>query len=170
MTREELLAIVAAARQVGKSPDLSGASLDGADLRDVDLGDAKLQNADLCESDLRGAYLRWANLEGANLQDACLEGADLLGASLSNADLRGAVLPHGWTIRQWSGAGRYRRQTTLAVRPEGHVVWCGCFTGSVDEFAAAIERTHADNMLHLEDYQEIVESMRRIIAREVSRG
>lgn len=100
------------------------------------------------------------DLSRTNLRDA-----DLIGANLAGADLTWADLPDGWVIRQWSGCGRVRRMTTLAVYPEGHTIWCGCFSGTVDEFAKNIETTH-DNPVHLEDYQEIVASMRRILARE----
>lgn len=166
MTREELLDIVADARDVGEAPDLRGAALRGVDLSGVDLSGAELRGADLSGASLSGADLSGADLERADLRGADLRGADLRWTSLDGADFRRAILPSGWVVRQWSGCGPLRRQTTLAVRPGGHTVWCGGFAGSVDKFSAAIEMAYADNTLHLEDYRAIVADMRRIIARE----
>ena len=196
--RDAALAEVARARAANEGPnlrvaDLRGASLRGANLHVADLRGADLIGADLCGAslygadlgggNLRGANLYWANLywaslhgadlggadlRGANLSGANLGGANLRGANLSGANLGGVDLPDGWTVRSWTGAGSARRMTTLAVYPGGHTVWCGGFTGTVDEFAAAVETTHGANPLHLEDYREIVASMRRILAREVS--
>ena len=181
--RDAALAEVARARAANEGPnlrvaDLRGASLRGANLHVADLRGADLIGADLCGAslygadlgggNLRGANLYWANLYWASLHGADLGGADLRGANLSGANLGGVDLPDGWTVRSWTGAGSARRMTTLAVYPGGHTVWCGGFTGTVDEFAAAVETTHGANPLHLEDYREIVASMRRILAREVS--
>ena len=126
---------------------------------------AHLIDATLCDPDLRGAKLSGADLSGADLRDATLCDTDLREADLRGADLTGADLPDGWTVRQWAGCGSARRMTTLAIWPGGHRVWCGCFSGSVEEFAAQVEQTHADNPTHLEDYREIVASMRRLLAR-----
>ena len=57
MTREEIEKIVAAAREAGVRPDLSGA----------DLREAHLHGANLREADLHGADLSGADLSGANL-------------------------------------------------------------------------------------------------------
>lgn len=80
-----------------EKPDLSDASLIGADLRRANLGGAKLIGADLSRANLRRAKLIDANLCGANLSDAKpsdadLSGAHLIGADLSGADLRRATL------------------------------------------------------------------------------
>ena len=166
MTRDEVLAIVAEAREGGVVANLSHADLGGVDLSGADLGGVDLSHADLRVADLRGSDLRFADLRYANLGFARLGGADLRGANLGRANLSHAVLPDGWTIRQWSGCGSSRRITTLAVYSGGHTVWCGCLTGTVDEFAAAVEATHAAAPVHLEDYRAIVADMRRILARE----
>lgn len=65
-----------------RSCDFTGASLEGADLRHAVLTFAKLANADLSG----------ANLARADLSRADLTGANLTGANLSEADLDGAVL------------------------------------------------------------------------------
>jgi len=41
--------------------------------------------------------------------------------------------------------------TTYCV--EMDLVWCGCFKGTLAEFTAKIERTHADNPFHLANYR-----------------
>lgn len=68
-------------------PDLSGASLSGADLPKWDLAGADLSGAGLSGADLRAADLSEADLSGANLVEA-----DLTGARLVRAELRGAEL------------------------------------------------------------------------------
>ena len=97
MTRDEVLAIIAEARQKCKRANLYGADLCGADLREADLRVANLCGADLRVANLRGASLREANLRGAYLRGAYLReanlyGADLCGANLCGADLRVANL------------------------------------------------------------------------------
>lgn len=153
--REAALAEIRRARAAYESPDLRGANLRGADLSHADLSCANLESAALENADLR-----WADLRGANLR-----GASLTGAGLGRAYLGGADMPEGWDARSWVGAGRARRMTTLVISPGGHTVSCGCFTGDVDAFAATVEETHADNPEHLEDYREIIASMRRLVAR-----
>ncbi len=102
----------------GMRPDLTGASLAGADfsfanLRETnfagaDLGKASLMRTDLLvanlrESSLAGADFRKANLTNANLMGADLsyvrsDSANLLGANLSYANLTGANLSHACLI------------------------------------------------------------------------
>ncbi len=77
----------------GKSRDLSGADLAGADLHEIDLSGAVLIGARLDGADLRDADLRGADLNGASLRDADLRGADLTGANFFEAHLVGAILP-----------------------------------------------------------------------------
>ena len=93
MNREEVLKIVREARDRGKTPDMHGADLSGADLYEADLHGANLYGVDLLKANLHGANLRWAdlrraNLSGVNLRKVNLRGANLSGANLSGADLR----------------------------------------------------------------------------------
>ncbi len=92
MTREDVLAIVKAARKKNKRANLCGADLCEADLYGADLRGADLRGAYLREADLRGANLRGASLREANLREADLRGANLRGASLREANLREADL------------------------------------------------------------------------------
>ena len=92
MTREDVLAIVKAARKKNKRANLYGADLCGANLCGANLRGANLCGAYLREAYLREAYLREANLRGANLRGANLRGADLREANLCGANLYGANL------------------------------------------------------------------------------
>ncbi len=68
-------------------PDLSRASLLGADLRKANLGRANLNGAYLVKANLLGADLSFANLVGASLSAADLSFANLSEADLSGADI-----------------------------------------------------------------------------------
>ena len=67
MTRDEVLKIIADAREKNERPDLREANLSLADL-----SLANLSKADLSGADLREANLRWADLSGADLREANL--------------------------------------------------------------------------------------------------
>src|SRR5256885_2411375 len=71
VTGAEALAIVAAAREKGEVPNLSGTNLRGTNLSYADLSYANLSYADLSranlsDADLGSADLSYANLIGAN--------------------------------------------------------------------------------------------------------
>ena len=121
-----------------------------ADLRGADLGGADLRGADLRGANLRDADLRGANLRGADLLDADLYGADLRGAHLGDADLgeHGKISDH----IQIGPIGSRRDTVTFLKTDKTVRVLAGCFTGSLDEFTAAVEKTHGDNK-HGRDYR-----------------
>ena len=142
--------VVAALR---RGADLSGADLSGADLRGADLSGADLRWADLRWADLRGADLSGADLSGADLRWADLRWADLRGADLSGADLRGADLSGAKTDKRYlsvSCIGSAKRMTTYCF--EDDVVWCGCFTGTLEQFEQQVLETHADGTQHRKEY------------------
>jgi len=118
------------------------------------LGDWAGVKANLREANLSGADLSGADLRGANLREANLREANLSGANLSEANLREADLPIGLRIISVSGVGSTRRMTTY--RADTDEVWCGCFKGTLSEFASKIEETHKDNPVHLSDYRAVV--------------
>ena len=146
--------------------NLDGANLDGAYLDGAYLGGAYLRGANLDGAYLRGAYLRGAYLDGANLDGANLRGANLGGAYLRGAYLDGAYLG-GAYLRganldgaNLGGAGKITSvDDILLIGPIGsradytHIyrtdkgvyVKCGCFFGTVDEFASKVKDTHGDN-------------------------
>ena len=134
----------------------SGANLRGANLRDADLRGADLRGADLIDADLRGADLRGANLRdadlrGANLRGANLRDADLRGANLIGADLRGGLkLSGGRPFLQIGPIGSRADTLKAYVTDQGLRISAGCFFGTRDEFAAAVEKTHNENMHGIE--------------------
>ena len=136
----------------GEKADLRGANLRGADLRGADLW-----GADLRDANLRDANLRDADLRVANLRDANLWGADLRGANLWGADLRDANL--------WGAAGKIlyfgpigsRQGITYVTKTERTIhVRCGCFYGTLEEFAAKVEEKHGDSQ-HGKSYKAAIE-------------
>ena len=129
--------------------NLRGANLRGANLRDADLRGANLRGANLRDADLRGAGLGGADLYGANLRDAGLRDADLRGANLRGADLRGANLGEefgklieGRPFFQCGPIGSRADYLLSFATDAGLVIKAGCFTGFIDEFVAAVEKTH----------------------------
>ena len=121
-----------------------------------------LWGADLWGADLQTANLWGANLWGANLQDADLTGADLTGANLTGADLTGAkryidgdtaITLHGpRPILQIGPLGSRNGYMMALITSAGVRVECGCFCGTVAEFKAAVEKNHADNPRHRDEY------------------
>jgi Pentapeptide repeats (8 copies) len=89
------------------------------------------------------AYLSGANLSGANLSGANLSGADLSGANLSGANLNKKYL-------QVTCIGSRKGTTTYCF--DDDVIWCGCFTGTLEEFECRVKDTHANNQQHLKEY------------------
>ena len=99
MSRDDVEAVVAAARKKNERAKLRGANLTrvpvpvyeanlkGADLSGVDLSGANLHGANLGRTDLTGANLAGANLTRVPLYEANLKGADLSGADLTGANL-----------------------------------------------------------------------------------
>lgn len=150
-----------------RNADLHGANLEGAKLSSARLSSANLSDAymthvDLCRADLHRANLRGANLSEAHLFRTCLVGADMRGANLreaylcysdmsaallEDADLRGAYLSdinlqlsvfgegrHIWTLDR-IGSEKLR----VIYDATDDKVFCGCFSGSFDEWRAEIE-------------------------------
>lgn len=143
----------------------------GADLRDADLRDADLCGANLCDANLRGAdlrdaYLRDADLRGANLCGAYISSANLRGANLRGAYIRDDIkLLAGNSIFRISDVGSRMGITFAYNTDKGIYVQCGCFFGTLDEFAAKVEQTHGDNQ-HGKVYKAIIEVIKLRFAEE----
>ena len=136
----------------GEKANLRGAELWDADLRDADLRGADLRDANLRGADLRDADLWDANLRGANLRDADLRGADLRDANLWDADLWGAA----GKILSFGPIGS-RQGITYVTKTERTIhVRCGCFYGTLEEFAAKVEEEHGDSQ-HGKSYKAAIE-------------
>ena len=84
-------------------------------------------------ADIREAVLK-ARASGANLS-----GVDLRVANLSGADLSGASLATRYIC--FSQIGSRHDQTTYSFVEDK--VWCGCFIGTLEEFAVRVAETHA---------------------------
>ena len=56
------------------------------------------------------------------------------------------------------------RMTTALRTPNGVVVFCGCFTGSLAEFRDAIKETHAENEAAREQYLRFAGAIELILA------
>ena len=69
LARNDVLAIIAAARAEGADADLENRNLSGLNLSGVDLSRAKLKNADLKGANLTGAYLGREHLDNPNITD-----------------------------------------------------------------------------------------------------
>jgi uncharacterized protein YjbI with pentapeptide repeats len=108
-------------------------------------------------ADLSGVDLSWANLSGAYLCRADMSGADLCGA-----DLRGAIWNMDYTSEKTDidqfifarGLGSRKDETQWDFKND--LLLCGCFTGSLEKFAAQIEETHRNNPIFLAEYRAMI--------------
>ena len=154
-----------------RGADLGGANLGGADLGGANLRDANLGGAYLGGANLRGAYLGGANLRGAdlgganlggaNLRGADLEGADLGGADLGGANLGGANLRDAGKLTSIDDVlivgpiGSRSAHTQIYRTDNGIYVKCGCFFGTINEFASKVHETHQENKYE-RDYNNLI--------------
>ena len=112
-----------------------------------------LQKAVNARANLTRANLTGANLTGANLYGAYLYGAYLYGANLTRANLDGK---EALSIIQLAGIGSERRSTVAIILEDEIDIQCGCFTGSLDDFRLAIEKTHESNERYLTEYRAAI--------------
>ena len=157
LTKEEIEVLQRHAKWLKNKEGGEKANLRGADLRDADLWGANLLGADLWGANLRGANLWGANLLGANLRDANLRGADLRDANLRDADLRDADLRGAAGKILSFGPIGSRQGITYVTKTERTIhVRCGCFYGTLEEFAAKVEEEHGDSQ-HGKSYKAAIE-------------
>ena len=134
------------------------------DLSYQDLSHLRLGKAVLDGADLRCAKLLRANLEDANLEKANLEGSNLLWADVWGAKLRGAHISVGYVLTERlpyyiSNVGSDEGVLELYKCESGWwYVKRGCFSGSLPEFLAAVEKKHGDNE-HGRKYRAIVAAL-----------
>ena len=146
--------------------DLRGAVLCGAALSGAGLRSADLCGTALCSADLSGADLSGADLIGADLIGADLYESDLGRADLRRADLRGAILIKARGILHIGPIGSRDDDLYAVWWPDAPRVKTGCFWGTLDEFAAAVEKMHGSNT-HGLAYRAAIE-MIRVWAKGVS--
>jgi hypothetical protein len=96
---------------------------------------------------LEKATVAKANLGDANLGGANLGGANLYGADLGDADLdeKFGKLIAGRPFFQCGPIGSRSDYLQSFITDKGIVVKAGCFTGFLNEFVAACEKSHGDN-------------------------
>lgn len=88
-----------------------------------------------------------ADLRGSDLRDADLRGADLRGANLWGAT--GKILSFGPIGSRQGITYVTKTERTIHVR-------CGCFYGTLEEFAAKVEKEHGDSQ-HGKSYKAAIE-------------
>ena len=103
-------------------------------------------------ADLRGADLYGADLRGANLGDADLGGADLGDADLGDAGKINSIDD----ILTVGPLGSRSAYTQIYRTDKGVYVKCGCFFGTIEEFAEKVKKTHAGNKYE-RDYNALIE-------------
>jgi uncharacterized protein YjbI with pentapeptide repeats len=158
-------------------------------LRDHDRLQPGLARAYLADANLTGANLTGANLAGANLARAYLARANLADANLTGANLTDAYLADAYLARAYL-ADAYLADANLAdakgivsaltIGPIGSrgamltvtkddagmlTVMTGCYRGTLDEFVAAVAKTHGDND-HGRAYAAAVSLIRATIGKE----
>ena len=118
---------------------------------------AEGKRANLAGANLDGANLDGANLDGANLAGANLDGANLAGANLAGANLDGANLDGARGFEPFICVGPIgSRQAYTTVFLYQDKIVCGCFTGTLAQFEAKVQKTHAKNPLHFAEYRGLI--------------
>jgi hypothetical protein len=98
------------------------------------------------------ADMSGANLYKANLAQAYLCRADMSGAiwnmdgTSENTDIDQFIFARGLGSRKDETQWDFKNDLLL----------CGCFTGSLEEFAAQIEETHRNNPIFLAEYRAMI--------------
>ena len=157
LTKKEIEILQRHAKWLQNEEGGEKANLRGANLRGANLWGADLRGANLWGANLRGADLWGANLRGANLWDADLRVANLRGANLRDADLRGANLRGAAGKILSFGPIGSRQGITYVTKTERTIhVRCGCFYGTLEEFAAKVEEEHGDSQ-HGKSYKAAIE-------------
>ena len=130
-----------------------GANLDGANLRCANLDGANL----------RCANLRCANLYGANLDDANLYGANLYGANLDGAKHNNKELWKPRPVLQLGCCGSVGRSTLVMFYADKSepMIFCGCFSGTIEEFEAKIHEQHGGTF-HEYEYMAMVDHIKSL--------
>ncbi len=131
-------------------------TVDADTLRGANLTGAKLTGANLTGADLRDADLRGANLTGATLRGANLRGANLWDAKRYMDGDTAITLRGPRPILQIGPLGSRDGYMMALITSAGVRVECGCFCGTVAEFKAKVEKSHADNPRHRDEYLAVI--------------
>ena len=96
-----------------------------------------------CDADSMLDCVQQAVRSGASLDGASLDGARLDGASLNGASLNGRIVTR--LPLSVGPIGSRDGYTVFWETKDGLFVQCGCFFGSLDEFAVKVKTTHGNN-------------------------
>jgi hypothetical protein len=143
------------------SANLDSANLHSANLDSANLDSANLDSANLCSANLHSADLRWANLHSANLHSADLRWANLDSANLHSANLHSANLSLAKLDKRYiqiSCIGSRKNMTTYCF--EDDFIWCGCWSGKLEDFEKRVKETHENNKQYLDEYMGFIKYLR----------
>ena len=129
-----------------------------ADLRWADLRWADLSSANLSRADLSRADLRWADLSSANLRSTNLRSTNLSSANLRSANLSRANLDKRYI--QIACIGSRKDMTTYCF--EDDKIWCGCYTGTLEEFEKKVNETHKDKEQYRQEYMGFIKYLKML--------
>lgn len=143
----------------GRRACLSQGDLRGANLSNANLRWADLDVADLTCARLDNAKLKNASLNCANLAYARLYGVDLNG--VDTADIRYAYIDgHVICVDR---IGSSKRGTIYNATKD--IVWCGCFKGTFEGWAAKIRETYPDeNNVYRKEYEAAIAFFKAVAA------
>ena len=103
-------------------------------------------------------HKKWVLGEGG--KRANLSGTDLHGADLHGADLSGAVLGETKIIQLGPLGSRKDYLVVKRFKDGSTEAMTGCFHGSLEKFAAAVEETHKDHAQFLIEYRAAIQLCR----------
>ena len=134
------------------------------DCRGANFEDANFEDANCRDANFVGANCRGANFEGANCRGANFEGAkELNNAQIWDTNLGGTTLDGRWVVVAQIGS----RKGTTYYDKENDIIRCGCFKGTLDEFAEAVEREHSDHPQYLAEYRAAITYIKAICEIEI---
>ena len=103
-------------------------------------------------------YSKENNTIAETVKEALSKKVVLRYADLRSADLRSADLDKRYI--QIGRIGSEKRLTTYCF--EDNIIWCGCFTGTLEEFEERVKETHANNKQYMQEYLGFIEYLKSL--------
>ena len=147
----------------GKRADFSFKDCRGANFVDANCRGANFEGANCRGANCRGANFEGANCRGANFVGANLIGANFEGARIWSTNLSETNLDGRWVVVAQIGS----RKGTTYYDKVNDITRCGCFKGTLDEFAEAVEREHSDHPQYLAEYRATITYIKAICEIEI---
>ena len=111
-------------------------------------------------------YSKENNTIKDTVEEAVRRGANLRGANLGGAYLRGAYkITSADDILLIGLIGSRADYTHIYRTDQGIYVKCGCFFGTVDEFASKVKDTHGDNK-YANQYFKVIDFVNKYFAND----